>query len=126
MEISGKVFQIIEVNNFVVKLVIQKRVSGKQTPIALDALGHHRDEVLKLGLKKGDKIWGRVQLKSKLHNGRYYTDVTIKDVQLLQPKPKKPKQSDPNQGEMPFLDEKELPPLEEKHIIDPETGEVLL
>jgi hypothetical protein len=116
MEISGRVFHINLLNPKVVQVVIKKKVRGKTTPIAFAVLGFWKDKVLnELKLKKNDKIRGRLELKSKLYNGKYYTDVVLYDIELVPEKPKDEKETDQMDLDLP-----------NNYIVDEETGEILL
>ncbi len=115
MDITGRIFDIHIINDKVVQLVLKKRVQGKTTPIAFTLLGYWADVALNtLKLKKNDKITGVVVLKSKLYNGKYYTDVYMKNIELL-PEKEKEKKND-----------SQLELIEEIHIVDESTGEILL
>lgn len=115
MEITGRVFHINAINDKVAQVVLRKRVNGKDTPIALTVIGYWRDVVInEMRLKKNDKIRGTVVLKSKLYNGKYYTDVTLKNIELISEKPKE----QPDDGQISFIPN--------HHIVDEETGEILL
>ena len=40
-------------------------------------------------LKMKDKIRGNIYLKSKLYNGKYYTDISFNEIYLVEPAPVK-------------------------------------
>lgn len=85
-------------------------------PIAFVALGYWKDKVVnELKLKKNDKIKGRIELKSNLYNGKYYTDVLMVDIELVPEKPKEEKATDQMDLDIP-----------NNYIVDKETGEILL
>lgn len=116
MEITGRVFHINHLNPKVIQVVIKKKVRGKTMPIAFAVLGFWKDKVVnELKLKKNDKIRGRVEMKSKLYNGKYYTDVVLYDIELVPDKPKEDKSTDQMDLDLP-----------NNYIVDEETGEILL
>jgi len=116
MEITGRVFQINQISEKLVQVVLRKKVNGKTTPIAFAVFGFWKDVVLnELKLKKDDKIRAKVVLKSNLYKGRYYTDASLKNIELIPDKPKGEKGD--GSGELDFGS---------GYIIDDETGEVLL
>jgi len=69
-----------------------------------------------LKLKVKDKIKGTVVLKSNLYKGKYYTDVTLRDIEIVPDKPKEDK------GEQTTLNMDGYG----DYIVDEETGEVIL
>lgn len=116
MEVTGRVFHINLLNQKVIQVIIKKKVRGKTTPIAFDVLGFWKDKVLnELRLKKNDKIRGRVELKSRLYNGKYYTDVVLKNIEIVPEKTKDSKVTDQMDLDLP-----------NNYIVDHETGEILL
>lgn len=119
MEITGRVYHINPINEKVIQVVLKKKVYGKDTPIAFAVIGFWKDVVLeKLKLKPKDKIKGTIVLKSNLYKGKYYTDVTLRDIEIVPDKPK-----DTTEGSPTF--EMDIDDMG-GHIIDEETGEILL
>lgn len=117
MDITGRVFEIQHVSDKLIKLVIKKRVQGKTVPIAFAVFGFWRDVVIKeLRIKKGDKISAIVVLKSNLYKGKWYTDASMKNIELI-PDKKTIRQESENQ--ISFI-------TENNHFIDETTGEILL
>lgn len=97
MEIKGKVFQVLEVSSYVAQVILKKRVHGKTQPIAFVALGHWRDVVVRdLKLKKDDYILANFYLKSRLYNGKWYTEAEIRNIQRVE-KPQKKDTETPGQ-----------------------------
>ena len=89
MDITGKVFDIVVINEKVAQVVIKKRVRNKTVPIAFNVFGYWRDLVVKdLKLKKNDKIFANFYMESKLFKGKYYTEVSMRNIELLPEKPK--------------------------------------
>jgi len=83
--ISGRIFEIIVVNEKVAQIIINKKVNGKSIPLAISVIGYWKDKVIKdMKLKQKDKIRGTVYMKSNLYNGKYYTDVQFKEIDLIE------------------------------------------
>jgi hypothetical protein len=113
LTITGRVFDIEQINEKVCKVIIQKQVRGEKVPMAFACLGKQRDVVIeKLKLKKKDKITANIDIKSRLYNGKWYTDVTMYNIELI---PDKPKDKPEAQEELDFFAEGN---------VDFETGEV--
>ena len=94
MVITGRIFDIVIVADNVAQIVIKKKDKEKIVPVAITILGYWKDKALKeMKLKPKDKIKGNVYLKSKLYNGKYYTDVFFREVYLIEPAPIKMNQS---------------------------------
>jgi hypothetical protein len=86
--LSGRIFEIIIVNEKVAQIVINKKdKNGKVIPITVSVVGFWKDKIA--NLKQKDKIRGSLYLKSNLYNGKYYTDVQFKEIDLLEPAPVK-------------------------------------
>lgn len=84
--ISGRIFEIIVVNEKVAQIVINKKDNkGKVIPITISVVGFWKDKIL--NLKQKDKIRGNLYMKSNLYNGKYYTDVQFKEIDLIEPAP---------------------------------------
>lgn len=113
LTITGRVFQIQEINEKVCKVVLQKQVRGEKVPMAFSAVGKQRDVVIKqLKLKAKDKIKFEFDIKSRLWNDKWYTDANIFNIELI---PDKPKEKPEGQEELDFFAEGSF---------DTETGEV--
>jgi hypothetical protein len=86
--ISGRIFEIIVVNEKVAQIVLNKKDNkGKVIPITISVVGFWKDKIL--NLKQKDKIRGNLYMKSNLYNGKYYTDVQFKEIDLIEPAPVK-------------------------------------
>jgi len=84
--ISGRIFEIIVVNEKVAQIVINKKDNkGKVIPITISVVGFWKDKIM--NLKQKDKIRGNLYMKSNLYNGKYYTDVQFKEIDLIEPAP---------------------------------------
>ena len=86
--ISGRIFEIIVVNEKVAQIVLNKKDNkGKVIPITISVVGFWKDKIM--NLKQKDKIRGNLYMKSNLYNGKYYTDVQFKEIDLIEPAPVK-------------------------------------
>ena len=86
--ISGRIFEIIVVNEKVAQIVLNKKDSkGKVIPITISVVGFWKDKIM--NLKQKDKIRGNLYMKSNFYNGKYYTDVQFKEIDLIEPAPVK-------------------------------------
>ena len=84
--ISGRIFEIIVVNEKVAQIVLNKKDNkGKVIPITISVVGFWKDKIM--NLKQKDKIRGNLYMKSNLYNGKYYTDVQFKQIDLIEPAP---------------------------------------
>jgi hypothetical protein len=84
--IIGRIFEIIVINDKVAQIVINKKDNkGKVIPITISVVGFWKDKIM--NLRQKDKIRGNLYMKSNLYNGKYYTDVQFKEVDLIEPAP---------------------------------------
>jgi hypothetical protein len=84
--ISGRIFEIIVLNEKVAQIVINKKDNkGKVIPITISVVGFWKDKIA--NLRQKDKIRGNLYIKSNLYNGKYYTDVQFKEIDLIEPAP---------------------------------------
>ena len=84
--ITGRIFEIIVINDKVAQIVINKKDNkGKVIPITISVVGFWKDKIM--NLRQKDKIRGNLYMKSNLYNGKYYTDVQFKEVDLIEPAP---------------------------------------
>ncbi len=122
MVITGRIYEIVIVSENVAKIVLKKKVGDKIHPVAIDIMGYWKDKALKeLKLKPKDKIRGNFHMKSKLYNGKYYTDVFFKEIMVLEEAPKKMKKKDTNTP----VDESNLFQSSNVKQVDMDTGEII-
>jgi hypothetical protein len=87
---SGRIFDIVHINETVSQIILRKKDKDKIIPVAITVIGYWKDKAFKeLHLKPKDKIRGNIYLKSRLYNGRYYTDVYFREIQLMEKAPVK-------------------------------------
>lgn len=109
---TGRIFDIVEINEKVAQIVLRKKDKDKIVPVAITVMGYWKDKALRdMKLKPKDKIRGNIYLRSNLYKGRYYTDVMFREVFLVEPAPVKM-----NSGLFVETDE---------GLIDTETGELV-
>ncbi len=85
MIITGRIFDIVHLNEKTAQIVLRKKLGDKIVPVAVEVFGYWRDKAIDLmKLKPKDKIRGNLYLKSRLYNGKYYTDVFFKEVYLVE------------------------------------------
>lgn len=88
MVITGRIFDIVIINDKFAQIVIRKKDREKILPVSITVGGFWKDKALnELKLKPKDKIKGNLYLKSKLHNGRYYTDVFFREIIVVERAP---------------------------------------
>lgn len=89
MVITGRIFDIIIINEKVAQIVLKKKMNEKIVPVAISVFGYWKDRALnEMKLKPKDKIKANVYMKSNIYKGKYYTDVYFKEVILVEPAPK--------------------------------------
>jgi hypothetical protein len=87
---TGRIFDIIHVNDKVSQIILRKKDKDKIVPVSISVFGYWKDKAFKeLKLKPKDKIRGQLYLKSNLYNGRYYTDAFFREIFLVEPAPVK-------------------------------------
>lgn len=85
MIITGRIFDILVHSEKYAQIVLKKKVNGKIVPVAIQVFGYWKDKAIKeQHLKPKDKIKGNIYMRSKLYNGKYYTDVYFKDIILVE------------------------------------------
>ena len=88
MILTGRIFDIVVINEKVAQIVLRKKMSDKVVPVAVTIFGWWKDKALKeMKLKPRDKIRGNLYMKSKLWNGKYLTDIYFKQIDLVEPAP---------------------------------------
>jgi hypothetical protein len=88
MVITGRIFDIVIINEKVAQIVIRKKDREKILPVSITVMGFWKDKALnELKLKPKDKIKGNLYLKSRLYNGRYYTDAFFREIIVVERAP---------------------------------------
>jgi len=87
---TGRIFDIVHVNEKVSQIILRKKDKDKIVPVAITVIGYWKDKALnELKLKPKDKIRGNLYLKSSLWKGKYYTEAFFREVYLVEPAPVK-------------------------------------
>ena len=69
-------------------IIIRKKDKDKIYPVAIKVMGYWKDKAIKeLNLKPKDKIKGNIYMRSKLYNGKYYTDVFFREIFVIEKAP---------------------------------------
>ena len=88
MIITGRIFDIVIINEKVAQIVLRKKLGDKVVPVAIQVFGWWKDKaLLQMKLKNKDTIKGNLYMKSKLWNGKYLTDVYFKEIILVETAP---------------------------------------
>jgi len=88
MQITGRIFDIITINDKVAQIVIRKKDKDKVVPVAITIMGYWKDKALnELKIRQKDKIKGNVYLKSRIYNEKYYTDVFFREIHIVEKAP---------------------------------------
>lgn len=88
MVITGRIFDIVIINDKVAQIVIRKKDREKIYPVSISVMGYWKDKALnELKLKPKDKIKGNLYLRSRLYNGRYYTDAFFREIIVVEKAP---------------------------------------
>jgi hypothetical protein len=111
MVITGRIYDIVIISDKVAQIVLKKKLSDKIVPVAISVFGYWKTKALEeMKVKPKDKIRGSVYLKSKVYNGKYYTDIFFKEIYFCEEK------LDSNTGMFLKSDD---------GLIDTETGEII-
>jgi len=90
MTYSGRIYDIVSVTDLVGQIILKKKVNNKIVPVAIAIYGYWKDKAMKeMNLKPKDKIRGNLYLKSRLYNGKWYTDVFFKEIIVIERAPVK-------------------------------------
>jgi hypothetical protein len=85
MILTGRIFDIVKINDKVAQLVLKKKMNDKIVPVAVSIFGYWKTKALEeMKVKLKDKIRGKLYLKSKIYNGKYYTDVFFKEIHFAE------------------------------------------
>lgn len=116
MVITGRIYDIVIVNDKVAQIILRKKMNDKIVPVAISVFGWWKQKIHEMKLKPKDKIKANVYMKSKIWNGKWYTDVYFKEVYLIEEAP--PPMSSKNLFSDEFIDG-------DGNSIDLDTGEKL-
>lgn len=110
--ITGRIFDIVIVKDNIAQIVLRKKCMDKIVPLAITVYGFWKDKALnELKLQAKDMIRGNLYMRSKMYNGKYYTDLFFREIVIVERAPIK-------MNEL-FSQDDEIPD------VDLETGEIL-
>jgi len=88
MQITGRIFDIVTINDKVSQIVIRKKDKDKVVPVAITIMGYWKDKAInELKIRQKDKIKGNLYLKSRIYNDKYYTDVFFREIFVIEKAP---------------------------------------
>jgi len=88
MVITGRIYDIVIITDTIAQIIIRKKDKDKIYPVAIKIMGYWKDKAIKeLNLKPKDKIKGNIYMRSKLYNGKYYTDVFFREIFVIEKAP---------------------------------------
>ena len=90
MVITGRIFDIVVLNEKVAQIVLKKKMADKIVPVAICVFGYWKDKAIKeMKLKPKDKIKANVYMVSRKSKtgDMYYTDVFFREIFLVEPAP---------------------------------------
>ena len=89
MTITGKIFDIVKVNDKVVQVIVRKKDRGKFILTALTYIGYWKDKLLENDIKQKDTIRTNYVISSREYNGKYYTEIICREVAVIKKAPTK-------------------------------------
>jgi hypothetical protein len=127
MDITGRIFTIHQLSETQAQIVLKKTNGGKQVLLAVNIFGRFKKAIDEMKLKKNDKITGKLYFNAELYNNRFKNNLYFLSIDKVENKPKNTfvpegaiKTKQLFEDDAPFNEEEEI------HIIDEETGEILL
>ena len=85
MVITGRIFEIVHVNDFVSQIVLKKKMVNKIECVPIEVVGWWRDKALgQMKLKPKDKIKANVYIKSCKKNGKYFSNLYFREIYLIE------------------------------------------
>lgn len=133
-EETGRLFTINIISEKSLQVVIQKTILGKKSLIAYNVFGSAKFKFDKQRFNKNDKVVIKYIPKTELYNGRYRTELVLLEISHEVKKPKfNPYNQKPITENALFTESQIQAETEDdsdgiggNHIIDEETGEILL
>lgn len=87
MVIVGRIYEIVSVSDMVSQIILRKKVRDKIVPVAISVIGYWKDKMISMNLKPKDKIRANFYMKSRMWNGKWYTDVYFREIDLIEKAP---------------------------------------
>lgn len=129
IKLEGRIYDINVISEKKAQVVLKRTYKGKPILSVYEAFGYVKEKMDALKLQKNERVEGRWYTKANLWKGKWYADNLILEIQRYVKKPK----FNPMQGQAPInsTNEENLFGMDEDgigggHIIDEETGEILL
>lgn len=94
---TGRIYDILEINDKVIQVIIRQRDRGKLELAAFSFYGFWKDKALEQGIRQKDKVKIQFRVRSNLYNGKYYTDAVAREIYIVE---KAPYKFDASTGEL--------------------------
>lgn len=127
MILTGKIFDIVQDGEKSAKIILRKKDRDKIVFVAVTVFGYWRDKAInEMKLRPKDKIKGNLHIKSNEWKGKWYTDISFREIYLVEAAPVK---MNGNLFEQPAADvatneDDGLMVEVEGNLVDSDTGEV--
>lgn len=89
MQITGRIYEIVTVNEKVIQIILRKKDRGKFELSALTLFGYWKDKAMEQGLRPKDKIKANFRIRSNEHKGRYYSEAMCREIYIVEKAPYK-------------------------------------
>jgi len=89
MQITGRIYEIIKINEKVIQIVLRKKDRGKYEFSALTLFGYWKDKAIEQELRPKDKIRANFRIRSNEYNGRYYSEAMCREIYIIEKAPYK-------------------------------------
>jgi hypothetical protein len=128
-KLEGRIYDINVISDKKAQVILKRTYRGKPILSVYEAFGFVKEKMDALKLQKNERVEGRWYSKANLWKGKWYPDNCITEIERYVKKPKfNPMQ---NQQAMNSTKEENLFDINEdvigdNHIIDEDTGEILL
>lgn len=83
MQQNGTIYDIIEIDNDTIKVLLNKRDFGKPYLSAVTYWGYWKKKALEQGIGIKDKIKTNVVIKSREYNGKYYDQQQGRQIYIV-------------------------------------------
>lgn len=88
MVITGRIYDIVHLNDKVSQIILRKRDKGKYELAAINVIGWWKDKAInELELKPKDKIKANIRIRSNEYKGKYYTEAVCREIYLVEKAP---------------------------------------
>ena len=98
MVITGRIYEIVHINDKVSQIVLRKRDKGKYELAAITVIGWWKDKAInELQLQPKDKIKANIRIRSNEFKGKYYSEAICREIYVVE---KAPLKFDKHTGEL--------------------------